>query len=211
MLKEFKIISLYSLMLLLVSCSGETKEEILNIEDITPQAKRDYSSDTLSKKTETVYPINDYLIDSLIGHFTISIYDKKMFPERFSPKWVNKLAFVNEKDTMLFCQWSFKDSVQTKNAFYNWIDCFGERCKSIRLGENTKFQRDNFVMLVNDTSINYISSPMKVSEKNWIKYFELDQKIENWKYIIYQRTGAKANWYRVEENELLELKTTKAI
>lgn len=195
-------------MIIFCSCSGKKDEEVLSMKDISAQSQRNYDSDTITKKPKEVYLIDMEMIDSIFRNLSINgKNEKKMFPERFSPKWTNKLIFLSGSDSLFFNQWSFKDSVQTKNAFYNWIDCFGEKCKSIRLGEETKFQPDNFIMLINDTSINYITSPSRINEKLWLKYFE-SQGIENWKHFIHQKTSSKAKWFMVEENELIEKKTT---
>jgi hypothetical protein len=60
-------------------------------------------------------------------------------------------------------------------------------------------------MLVNDTSITYVSSPLKIKAEDWLKYFELKNEIEDWKYVIHQGTRSKANWYKVVEGKKEEL------
>jgi hypothetical protein len=99
----------------------------------------------------------------------------------------------------------FKDTIRTKNALYNWLDCFGPSCKSIKVSEKKNFQRDYMLMLVNDTSITYVSSPVKIDFKSWLTYFE-KLEIENWRLMLEQNAGGKATWSQIKKGEIEALK-----
>lgn len=181
------------------SSCGEQKEELVDISDVIPSSenyKDDVKIDTTTNSS-----------DSLLRHFDINLIpelklvDSKLFPvtstmlpERFAAKSFVKMAIQTSNDSITFCQWKYKDSIKTMNAFFNWLDCFGAKCKSLRYRESAKFQKDAMLIFVNDTSIIYISSNKMLSPDLWIKYFEKRSKIMEWDNIILQQRGMKSVW-----------------
>lgn len=187
--------------LILFSC-GRKENKIMDMKDITPKSERNYTK----QKKENVDTI-DFGFNSVVANelgFNLSgikFNETALFPDRFSPTRTKKLVLMQELDSTLFCQWSFKDSTQTKNAFYNWIDCFGPKNKSIYFGQNVNFQKDNFIILVNDTSITYISSVKIIQHADWLSYFEKTQELKNWKIVINQGVRSKAIWFKVVDGK----------
>lgn len=187
------------------SCKPK-KEEVLTMEDIMPQSKNEKPFTPKDNKPTLNYGFDVKIADKIgIQVMEIDSIEDPMFPDRFSPRSTIKLTLHLKDNPIIYCQWAFKDSIQTKNAFYNWIDCFGPKCKSIKLGQKVNFQKDNFVMFVNDTSITYVSSPRKLTAEDWMKYFELKNEIEDWKILIQQNTSSKAKWFMVVEGKKEEL------
>lgn len=186
------ILSLFS------SCGGE-KEEVLDITDVIPgsenykdEVKIDtaaFIADTLSKYLDVNLVPELKLIDSKFSPITST-----MLPERFAAKSFFKIAIQTSNDSITICQWKYKDSIKTMNAFYNWLDCFGKNCKSLRYREAGKFQKEAMLIFVNDTSITYLSSNRMISPDLWIKYFEKNNKILEWDNIVLQQRGMKSVW-----------------
>lgn len=196
-----KIVSYISLILLLFSC-GRKEKKIIDMSDVTPKSERDYTQQKKEKVDTIDFGFNSFVANELgLNLSGIKFNEAPMFPDRFLPKRTKKLVLMQELDSTLFCQWSFKDSTQTKNAFYNWLDCFGPKNKSIYFGQNVNFQKDNFVILVNDTSITYISSVKKIQQDDWLNYFEKTQEIKNWKTVIHQGSRTKATWFKVVDGK----------
>ncbi len=201
---------LVSLVLLITAaCGGSQKDEVLDMNDITPQAKHKEPIVKAEEKASD-YGFNRTVADSIgLEVMEIDSVEEPFFVDRFSPRSQTKVYLQLKEDKILFCQWSFKDSVKTKNAFYNWIDCYGEKCKSIHFGQNVNFQKDNFRLFMNDTSITYISSPLKLSTKDWQAYLKSVSGVEEWKLIIEQSTRGKAKWMRFFDDKLEELTPQK--
>ena len=63
------------------------------------------------------------------------------------------------------------------------------------------FQKDNFIILVNDTSITYISSVKIIQHADWLSYFEKTQELKNWKIVINQGVRSKAIWFKVVDGK----------
>lgn len=197
---------LLSLILLVsAACGGNQKDEVIDMKDITPQAKHKVSVLKAEEKALD-YGFNRSVADSVgLKVMEIDSVEEPFFVDRFSPRSQTKLELQLKEGQLLYCQWTFKDSLKTKNAFYNWIDCYGEKCKSIHFGQKVNFQKDNFRLFMNDTSITYISSSLKLSTKDWQAYLKSVNGVEEWKLIIEQATSGKAKWMRFFDDKLEEL------
>lgn len=188
--------------LFFVACRQKEKETILDMKDISPQAEGDYTQNKKDTIKTVDYGFNTKIADEIgVQVMEMDLLEESMFPDRFEPTAVKKLMLQLKEDQILYCQWTYKDSIKTMNAFYNWIDCFGEKCKSIKFGQSVNFQKDNFILLINDTSLTYISSQIKLKSEDWLRYFELKNEIVDWKILIHQGTRAKANWFKVVEGK----------
>jgi hypothetical protein len=87
------------------------------------------------------------------------------------------------------------------NALFNWMDCFGSKCKSLKYLESASFQSDALLLFVNDTSLTYISASIPLDEKKWQLYLKESHGIDLWDVVIVQKKQRKANWYRFDVNE----------
>lgn len=187
--------------LLFFACQ-QKKDKVIDMSDVTPKSEHDYTQNKKEKIDTIDFGFNSIVANKLGFNLSgIKFIEEPMFPDRFSPKRTKKLVLLQEIDSTIFCQWSYKDSIQTKNALYNWIDCYGPKCKSIKYGQKINYQKDNFILLENDTSLTYISSSNKLIVEDWLKYFELTSEIKDWKLVIHQGVRAKATWYKVVDGE----------
>jgi hypothetical protein len=58
---------------------------------------------------------------------------------------------------------------------------------------------------MNDTSITYISSSLKLSTEDWQAYLKSVNGVEEWNLIIEQATRGKAKWMCFFDDKLEEL------
>jgi len=208
-MKNNYLFLLFLVLLITAACGGNQKDEVIDMNDITPQANHKEPVVKAEEKASD-YGFNRTVADSIgVKVMEIDSVEEPFFVDRFSPRSQTKVYLQLKEDKILFCQWTFKDSVKTKNAFYNWIDCYGEKCKSIHFGQNVNFQKDNFRLFMNETSITYISSPLKLATKDWQAYLKSVNGVEEWKLIIEQSTRGKAKWMRFFDDKLEELTPQK--
>lgn len=189
-------LTVISILFILFACGEGKKDEVIDMKDITPHSDRDYSQ----TKKDTVVKVDlgfDTKIADELGIQVMEINEIKdpMFPDRFSPKSYKKLALQLKADQITFCQWVYKDSLKTMNALFNWLDCFGPKCKSIKYRFSENFQKDHMLIFVNDTSITYFSSTLPLDEKSWQQFLEQQNGIEEWDNVIIQKAKRKAAWY----------------
>jgi hypothetical protein len=185
--------------IILSSCSGEKKEKVLDMSDLTPQPKSDTTELKNDKDIAQISLFNLPLADSCgirIQEY-IEVKDP-MFPDRFMPKRKFKLNLSAKEKTLFMGQWTYPDSLKTMNAFFNWLDCFGSECKSFKYGEEVNMQKDAFILFVNDTSITYFSSKSTLELNKWQQYLERHLGIDRWDLVILQQPFKKSVWMRYD-------------
>ncbi len=65
---------------------------------------------------------------------------RNLLPDRFGPINKSEIELVSNADTINYLCWTYSDSIKTMNAFYNWIDNFGEESrKSFFIGGKNQF------------------------------------------------------------------------
>ena len=208
---------IFIFILFLYACSSSPKEETVSMEDIMPSSERYKEGDYPKKKKEkevsfydTLQPFYKTLLDSLmIPKQKISLLDSKDLPDRFEVKSSQKLVWNLNNDSVNFYHWNFKDSSKTLNAFYNWMDCYGEKCKSIKIGSTINFQKRSFLILVREKDLFFIDATKKINPETWIKTLNNNIKKPYWKYVISQNPRGKAKWETIKDTIHTEIKTIK--
>lgn len=209
-----KLFSFLFLFFILFSCSNKEKEETVDLSEITSSSERykEGKSDVKKKKEKELNFIDTLdvrfkgILDSLkINDSVVQKLDIVLFPDRFGAKSVTKLYWKDKKDSTNLLDWEFSDSLKTENAFYNWIDCFGENCKSIKIGDKIKIQKRGLLILVNDKHLLVIDANSKIDLEKWMELVRGQQFGDNWKYIVYQPQKGKSTWMNYKNEELKEL------
>lgn len=199
-----QLIFIASIFLLLSSC-GDKEAEVIDLNDIIEGSDR-YNEDSLNvaNKTDELDTLSIYLKDfksNGIEAKQLSAFDDKYFPDRLGPIETKKFELERDDNTFRFVQWTFKDSTKVMNAFFNWIDCFGDNCKSIFIGEERIFQNNPFHLLVNDSTLVFIEGVESFDFKEWENYFEQKGFALDWNYVIEQRKRGKARWFNYIEEK----------
>lgn len=197
----------------LYSCS-ENKVDSVDMDDITHTSDKYQDNDTVDAKKDVKLSFTDTLkecykgiIDSLkLDSKAVQPLDVVQLPDRFGAKFVQKMYWKTEKDSLCLMDWEFKDSIKTSTAFYNWLDCFGNSCKTIKIGDNVKIHQRNILILVNENHLFSIDSNLKIDQEKWLKMLK-DQSIgENWKFIVSQPKKGKATWTSLKDEIFTEIK-----
>ena len=186
-----------------ISCGESKNDDVIDMGDVTPHAK-ERIKDSLSEILPDT--LRGYLDTALLSELKLTVngicqVEIDLLPQRLSPEssFGYKMGF--KKDSLTYIHWSYKDSVYTKNALYNWLDCFGTKCKSVRLGEAVSMQRKGMLLFMSDTSITYISSNQPLKKEDWLTYFESYANRKDWHLVIEQKNSGKATWFAVKELE----------
>ena len=189
---------------ILISCSEKSKS--VDLDDIRPKSDSRVFKAKIIENDSSEFLLKSYQNDSIELSLTKLITNKKTtFLQRFPCK---KSAFrtLISKDTNIQYQhelYEYVDSNQMKNAFFNWLDCNGKDCRSIKLYEETKIENLNLLIITTSKSIDIIRSNSDVKLENWIDYLRFSRKMSDFKYILYQKKNHKANWFVFKENKLV--------
>jgi len=189
------------IILFLVACTNK-KENIKDFDKIQPHAddnikklKKEpadtnyywralYTGDTLKLSLDSIHP-------SFSKHFV----------DRFNARSYFKNVLYKNGDSINHNRWTFKDSTETKNAFYNWLDCFGTHCTPVKLFESFKSGSTDALIYFSQKSITYISSNQALDKETWTKYEKLYHPKDSLKTLMILSKNKKAVWYQYTKNE----------
>ena len=96
-----------------------------------------------------------------------------------------------------FFYYTFNDSIKTKNAFYNWLDCFGVECDMIKLNEDIEhIKTPPQFALVYDTVIIAIEYRCEDQEFNWRPFQDsvISRFGKDYNYRMQIGCGGPLNW-----------------
>lgn len=198
--------------LFLFSCQSK-KEEVTDFNDLTQASKKDYDSEDVKESNhkkkiffnDSLNTLSKDMTDFLeYQHTQVFRLDTLFFPDRFGAKQSEKLYFKSEKDSLVYFHWEFKDSIQTYNTFYNWLDCFGKKCKSIHIGDKIAFSSRGTLFLIQDKDIFYFESNFPVDYKKILDFYDSQKRSKNWKFLINQVPRKKADWFQRNSDGKIE-------
>jgi hypothetical protein len=202
-----KYFLILTLGLLAVACSSETKEEIKDLNDILPGSERDYDKKdaVVVEEADTLGTYQNRFAE--LGTLdSISAYDEDLFPDRFGPKAIEKYQLSIAGENVVFVKWRFSDSARVSNALFNWLDCFGPKCKSIRVAEERNLQSKAFHVFANDSVLIYLESENRLDTRNWDKYFDKSGYELEWDFIMEQTPKGRVRWFTYQDEEKTPVK-----
>lgn len=162
-------------------------------------------SATIKIKVETEKPTASFFLaafDSLYKQAEWKKLDTFSFPERFGPVAVEKWALISPNDSLVAFNYQFSDSLKTRNAFFNWLDCFGSKRDSYVVGDQFRKQKRSMLVLVNNQQIVLMESNLKIPVSKFIQIFNPKKKEQNWNYVIEIPSFQKTNWYALEKGKM---------
>jgi len=179
----------------LVSCTEE-KQEIIDISEIMPGTEWESEDQGVHLDTlDSLVSIKDRFKDHGISVLSLSIDNSSYFPDRFGPDITEKYELITKSDTLKYLKWNYTDSMQVMNSFFNWIDCYGDNCRSIYVGEEKSFQKAPMQLYVNDTSLIFITAKHNLDFNLWLNYHKSLGYSSEWNYLIEQRRNGRAKWF----------------
>lgn len=200
-ISSIKYFALFLVLLLGSACAGkEENVEIVSSENVLPQAQKDYNyeEDTLSTEETEWNSMQSLLLKKFPGidfPENNSLKERKMLfmPDRLGYTDKKEVYFAKDSVSFHFLEWTFEDSLKTVNAFYNWLDCFGHQCQSVRVNETINGSKEAFVIWVSNKSISYLASEKSVKRNTWQEV--IFQKNEpTWNYILHQAPRGRIAW-----------------
>lgn len=200
---------------LLVSC-GDDKPDTVSLEDISHTSdKFDHIDDDKSpEEIKDQKPKKGYFLtafDSIYRDASWFVLDSLLFPDRFGPSKMEKWYLLNKKDSIVALHYEFKDSLRTKNAFFNWIDCYGPKCTSYQVGSQFKKQSRNSLFLIGANHLVYLESQAPIKTEELIGILNEKKKDQNWIYILEIPGRKLTRWSTMKEGEILEINKTQDI
>ena len=200
------IIPFFFIFQFILGCGSNTNDKKVNLHNKKKYYK--HEKPTPNKEKDTLIILFDrYNQDSINLEITkISPNLEKTFIERFPNKKIFNFILESKNSTVKHLQIDYLDSNSMKNAFFNFLDCYGKDCKSIELFQKVKFSKTFFMLLASTKSIHIIESEFNQNPKKWINLLRYSNKKDPIKFIIIQKKQQKANWFSYSHYHLTEVK-----
>jgi hypothetical protein len=183
------------------SNNNQKREKIENNKINNEKPKEILKEDTLKAIFEF------YNQDSVNLEITkINLNPEKTFIQRFPYKNATNLLLESKKNLVKHLQINYADSNAMKNAFFNYLDCYGKDCKSIELFQKVKFSKTFFMLITTTKSIHIIESENNLNSSDWINCVRFSKIADPIKFIIIQKKLQIAKWFSYSQYHLTEVK-----
>lgn len=190
----------------LIACKSNQEEKALSLDDISKSSTVYNESDSVQKQViikanyfDSVSIASQNLIDSLkLNQNSIHLLDTIIFPDRFGAASSEKWYSSSPKDSLVFMKWTFQTVLKAENALFNWLDCFGLKCRAIPMGTNTYFSKRGTLILCNEKELYFIESSKKLDEISWLEKIKSNSKRKEWKFFIVQQPNRKIEWKTID-------------
>ena len=183
------------------SNNNQKREKIENNKINNEKPKEILKEDTLKAIFEF------YNQDSVNLEITkINLNPEKTFIQRFPYKNATNLLLESKKNLVKHLQINYSDSNAMKNAFFNYLDCYGKDCKSIELFQKVKFSKTFFMLITTTKSIHIIESENNLNSSDWINCVRFSKIADPIKFIIIQKKQQIAKWFSYSHYHLTEVK-----
>lgn len=191
------------LVLILLGCNSP-KEEIIDFSDIAPESENYKEGEVTDQKEngrDSLAELRACFVQNGINLNDVQYSLEKSFPDRFGADRSKKYKLVIEGDTVRYNRWVYADSIKSMNAFFNWIDCFTDDCKSFYVNQKANMQKDAFKFMVNDTVVIFIESTGKMNFIDWDNFHDSIGYKCDWNIIVEQQRYGKAKWYKCQQDK----------
>ncbi len=164
------------------ACGNEVEKKApLSMEEFAGQigAQQDTANTIVVETTKVPQGIFDQLIFNQLNEFDTVTFqsfhplDRFTFNQRKKITLKSKVA-VQQTDeneinpTASLYYYTFSDTLKTKNAFYNWLDCFGPDCAMVKPNETTMdIKTPPLFAVVYDTVIFIADYRCEDKKQNW--------------------------------------------
>ena len=207
-----------SLLIIFSACQSKQADKVLSLDEISEASDTYTEKDSLPVHKEIVIKYYDSislfsqnLVDSLkFNVSTIALLDTNLFPDRFGASFAEKWYSKSNGDSLVLMRWVFQSEVKAENALYNWLDCFGLKCRAIPLGKESNFSKRGTMILCNQKELIFIETSKKIDPEKWLEWIKGKSKKKEWKFFFYQQPNRKIEWKTINaEGEWMDFNQKK--
>jgi len=192
------LVSLITCAIVIYSCGGSDDQDIIRYEDIGTRdnynAKIDSEPLDITQSIDTTFNITNLGIEvSKI----LEIHTNE-FLDRFENIKDVKRLIITPNDSTYFKSWTFEDSTDTFNAFYNLLDYFGNNYVSIELYSDEFMSSTYHLLFVSENQIHWVLSNKNQDKLVWEAYLKSEFQIPLYYFILEQKRNQNIKW--LEDN-----------
>lgn len=193
--------------IVLLSCQDNKEKKIKDFEEIVPKSSssRNASSENSSLEIDT-QKINYFSSLKNLKLDSVVEFKQNLIPDRFNPTSRKKENLYYLGDSIQFLVWNYKDSIQTKRALYNLMDCFENPCRPFKLYESKNVSKGAFIICSNPRKLVIVKSSKNLNLSDWLKFLSKKNISSSFDVIIEQQKNAKTIWWEIKKGKLKNIK-----
>jgi len=192
------LVSLITCAIVIYSCGGSDDQDIIRYEDIGVRDNYNVSNDSMITDSNQSIANTFDLANLEIKLDKVIEVKTNEFLDRFENIKNVKRLIITPKDSTYFKSWTFEDSTDTFNAFYNLLDCFGNSCVSIELYSNDFKSSTYNLLFVSENQIHWVLSNKNQDKLVWEAYLKSEFQIPLYYFILEQKRNQNIKW--LEDN-----------
>ena len=192
------LVSLIVSVLIISSCKEKNDKDIIKYEDIG--TRDNYNAKIDSEPLDITQSIDTTFNKTNLGIEVSKILEihTNEFLDRFENIKDVKRLIITTNDSTYFKSWTFEDSTDTFNAFYNLLDCFGNNCVSIELYSDEFMSSTYHLLFVSENQIHWVLSNKNQDKLVWEAYLKSEFQIPLYYFILEQKRNQNIKW--LEDN-----------
>lgn len=192
----------------LAACHENKSNQITQLDQIRPKSEHKQKPQNLAPEIDTLSGfLKTYANDSAslkvatIQHDTTQT---KHFLNRFSNKYFHLLCTDSLANDFSHQEWTFKDSSQAKEAFYNWLEQFKTK-NPFKIGAKERFSNQNEIIVVANKTIIVVNSKNKISVGNYLKWLNGKYPTSYFSYVLIAQPRKNSAWFQYKNAQLRPL------
>lgn len=197
----FRIVSSLLLLMSLFACTTEeSHEKVYSMDDIIEGSNQKVIlKDTIIPEApidETFLKIATKLA---VTKEDIRQLDTLLFVDRYENE-SNYKYHVSMKNKMFFvAHWNFNSKSAAKNAFVNWLQCYGKSCNTLNLNDSVSVSNEKMAMLLTQKDLFYLSNVKLDEYQLFVKELIADKKLKEIDFSFYQNGKKGIEWFNFED------------
>ena len=192
----------------LFACQQQPDDSVKNLDQIRPKSHTKTKKIVTTKEVDTLNTfLKTYANDSCSLRMATVFLDSsltKHFLNRFSQQHFHVICLDSLQQVFGYQEWSFKDTNQAKEAFFNWLDQF-ETHKEFKIGSTENLFHEYTLIVLAGKKIVQVNSPKKIKYNDWLRFWSGHYQNANFSYILWAQPKKKTKWYRYKNAQLLTL------
>lgn len=192
----------------LFACQQQPDDSVKNLDQIRPKSHTKTKKIVTTKAVDTLNTfLKTYANDSCSLRMATVFLDSsrtKHFLNRFSQQHFHVICLDSLQQVFGHQEWSFKDTNQAKEAFFNWLDQF-ETHKEFKIGSTENLFHEYTLIVLEGKKIVQVNSPKKIKYNDWLRFWSGHYQNANFSYILWAQPKKKTKWYRYKNAQLLTL------
>ena len=196
-------------LLFVVACSEEQQPEVISLEDLTGETgPEEVTNDSVTIESSFGSTVVGQFVQGQMAQYDTASMHAPHPMDRFGYSTFHKFDFIaktqvaDSKEGMVtpvasFYYYSFPDTTSAKNAFYNWLDCFGENCDAVQLNRDMEeIKTTPMFTFIYDTCIVAVEYACEHKKNDWKSFQDsiIERFGKNYNYRIEVACNGPLKW-----------------